>query len=426
MPKKIDPKVKERCVRQVLEHLPEYPSLTAAAEVVARREGVGKESVRRWVLQAQVDGGQRQGATTEELAQIKELKAKVRRLEEDNEILRRASNFLRGGTRPPRSLIVAFIDEMRTEGHAVESICRVLREQGCQIAARTYRQWAGATRPVATRTITDAIVTDRVRDLVWTVDHAGVRRMTPEGLYGRRKMTALVKRADADTSPGSVDRAMRTLGLQGVRRAKGVRTTIPAKDGTRAGDLLDRDFTAEAPNRTWVMDFTYVRTWAGFVYVAFVLDVFAQKIVAWNVAATKAVELVDVPVRMALWQRGREGHPVVRGELIGHADAGSQYTSITFTDHLADEGIRPSIGSVADAYDNALMECVIGLFKTECIRTTVFHPGPYRTIAEVEYATAGWVDWYNNRRLHSTLEMMTPVEYEQVHYAALTREPQPV
>ncbi|WP_156811825.1 IS3 family transposase [Janibacter hoylei] len=426
MPKKIDPKVKERCVRQVLEHLPEYPSLTAAAEVVARREGVGKESVRRWVLQAQVDGGQRQGATTEELAQIKELKAKVRRLEEDNEILRRASNFLRGGTRPPRSLIVAFIDEMRVEGHAVESICRVLREQGCQIAARTYRQWAGATRPVATRTVTDAIVTDRVRDLVWTVDHAGVRRMTPEGLYGRRKMTALVKRADADASPGSVDRAMRALGLQGVRRAKGVRTTIPAKDGTRAGDLLDRDFTAPAPNRTWVMDFTYVRTWAGFVYVAFVLDVFAQKIVAWNVASTKAVDLVDAPVRMALWQRGREGHPVVRGELIGHADAGSQYTSITFTDHLADEGIRPSIGSVADAYDNALMECVIGLFKTECIRTTVFHPGPYRTLAEVEYATAGWVDWYNNTRLHSTLGMMTPVEYEQAHYAVLIREPQPV
>ncbi len=158
----------------------------------------------------------------------------------------------------------------------------------------------------------------------------------------------------------------------------------------------------------------------------FVLDVFAQKIVAWNVASTKVVELVDAPVRMALWQRGREGHPVVRGELIGHADAGSQYTSITFTDHLADEGIRPLIGSVADAYDNALMECVIGLFKTECIRTTVFHPGPYRTLAEVEYATAGWVDWYNNTRLHSTLGMMTPVEYEQAHYAALIREPQPV
>ncbi|GAB6985284.1 hypothetical protein JCM10369A_44750 [Nocardioides pyridinolyticus] len=272
----------------------------------------------------------------------------------------------------------------------------------------------------------DAVVVNQVRDLVWKVDPEGVRRMTPEGLYGRRKMTALVRRTTPFASPGSVDRAMRSLGLQGIRRSKGIRTTIPAKDGNRAGDLLDRDFTAEAPNRTWVMDFTYVRTWAGFVYVAFILDVFAQKIVAWNVAPTKAVELVDAPLRMALWQRAREGRPVVRGELIGHADAGSQYTSITFTEHLADEGIRPSIGTVADAYDNALMECVIGLFKTECIRTTVFHARPYRTIGDVEYATAGWVDWYNNRRLHSSLGMMTPVEFEQAHYAALNREPQPV
>ena len=217
--------------------------------------------------------------------------------------------------------------------------------------------------------------------------------MTPEGLYGRAKMTALVRRTNPDATPGAVDRAMRTLGLQGVRRSKGIRTTIPAKDGKRAGDLLNRDFTATAPNRTWVMDFTYVRTWVGFVYVAFVLDVFAQRIVAWNVASNKAVELVDVPLRMALWQRGREGRPIERDQLIGHADAGSQYTSITFTDHLADAGIRPSIGSVGDAYDNALMECVVGLYKTECIRTTVFHPGPYRTLADVEYATAGWVDW---------------------------------
>ena len=148
---------------------------------------------------------------------------------------------------------------------------------------------------------------------------------------------------------------MTSLGLQGVRRAKGIRTTIPAKDGRRAGDLLDRNFTADAPNRTWVMDFTYVRSWVGFVYVAFILDVFAQRIIAWNVATSKAVELVDVPLRMALRQRSREGHPVVRDELIGHADAGSQYTSITFTDHLADEGIRPSIGSVADAYDKGLV-----------------------------------------------------------------------
>ena len=130
------------------------------------------------------------------------------------------------------------------------------------------------------------------------------------------------------------------------------------------------------------------------MYVAFILDVFAQRIVAWSVAATKAVELFDVPLRMELWQRGREG-------------------------------IRPSVGSVADAY-NALMECVIDRFKTECIRTIVFHPGPYRTLGDVEYPTAGWVDWYNNRRLHGTLGMLTPVEFEQAHYAALNREPQPV
>ncbi len=202
MPKKIDPKVKERCVRQVLEHLPEYSSVTAAAEVVARREGLGKETVRRWVVQAQIDGGQRQGATSQELAEIKDLKAKVRRLEEDNEILRRASIFFAGSS-TPQSLIVAFIDELRAEGHAVESICRVLREQGCRVAARTYREWAQANQAIALRTISDAVVVNQVRDLVWKVDPEGVRRMTPEGLYGRRKMTALVRRATPRASPAA-------------------------------------------------------------------------------------------------------------------------------------------------------------------------------------------------------------------------------
>lgn len=324
---------------------------------------------------------------------------------------------------------MAFIDECRAAGHAVEPVCRVLREQGCQIAARTYRAWREPGQRVAARTVTDALVLNTVRDLAWTVDAdgplAGIRRLTPEGLYGRRKMTALVKRALPGASPGSVDRAMRTLGLNGIRRSKGVRTTIPGKDARRAGDLLNRDFTACAPNRAWVMDFTYVRTWAGFAYVSFIVDVFAQKIVGWHAATCKDVALVTTPLRMALWQRGRDGHPVQRDQLIGHADAGSQYTSITFTEHLDLEGIRPSIGTVADAYDNALMETVIGLFKTECIRTTVFHHGPYRHLADVEWATAGWVDWFNNRRLHSSLDYLTPEEFEQAHYAALTREPQP-
>ena len=326
---------------------------------------------------------------------------------------------------------MGFIDTMRAEGHAVESICRVLREQGCQIAARTYRSWKKPKRAVAARTVTDAHVVDAVRDIAWTtrVDRHGVavRKLGPEGLYGRRKMTAYLRRtAIPEASAGSVDRAMRTLELTGVRRDKGTRTTIPAKDGTRAGDLLDRDFTAAAPNRTWVTDFTYVRTWAGFVYVAFIVDVFAQRIVAWHAATTKQTDLVMIPLRIALWQRGREGHPRIAGELIHHSDAGSQYTSLRLTEHLALEEIRPSIGSVGDAYDNALMESINGLYKAECIRTTVFHDGPYKTIGDVEYATAGWVDWYNNRRLHSTLGNVPPVEYEQAHYAALNREPHPV
>lgn len=154
-------------------------------------------------------------------------------------------------------MICGFIDTMRAEGHAVESVCRVLREQGCQIAARTYRAWKHPDRPVATRTVTDAMVVDAVRELAWTVDErTGRRKLTPEGLYGRRKMTALVRRQRLpEASAGSVDRAMRLLGLSGVRRDKKLRTTIPAKDGKRAGDLLDRDFTAPAPDRVWVTDF---------------------------------------------------------------------------------------------------------------------------------------------------------------------------
>lgn len=324
-------------------------------------------------------------------------------------------------------MIVAFIDDQRAHGHAVESICRVLREQGLQIAARTYRAWRRVNQAVADRTVSDALVVDVVRDLAWRVDErTGVRKMTPEGLYGRRKMTALVRRRRfPGASAGAVDRAMRLLGLAGVRRDKGIQTTIPGKDGKRAGDLLDRDFTAPAPNRTWVTDFTYVRTWAGWVYVAFIVDVFAQRIVAWHAATCKDVDLVMTPLRMAIWSRDQDGHPVVDQELIHHSDAGSQYTSLRFTEHLELEGIRPSIGSIGDAYDNALMETINGLYKAECIRTTIFHAGPYKSITDVEFATAAWVEWYNHARLHGSLGMMSPVEFETAHYATLNRAPQP-
>lgn len=144
---------------------------------------------------------------------------------------------------------------------------------------------------------------------------------------------------------------------------------------------------------------------------------FSQRIVGWNISTRRDVELVDVPVRMALWQRDRAGHPIEKNQLIAHSDAGSQYTSIRFTEHLHLQGIRPSIGSVGDAYDNALMETVNGIYKTECVRTDVFHQRPYKTSEDVEFATAAWFHWYNTRRLHGSLGMLTPDEYETAHYA---------
>lgn len=287
--------------------------------------------------------------------------------------------------------MVGFIDTLRAEGYAVESICRVLRQQGCQIAARTYRAWQ--RQQPAARTVSDAMVMNAILDASFSTDADGRRRLTPEGLYGRRKMTAYLRRTGFEVAVCTVDRCMRTLGRTGVRRGKKVRTTIPADNGQRASDLLDRKFTATEPNRIWVADFSYVRTWAGFVYVAFIVDVFAQRIVGWHVSTSKATDLVMIPLRMALWLRNYEGHPAEVGQLIHHSDRGSQYTSFRFTEHLATEQIVPSVGSVGDAYDNALMECVIGLYKTECINTDVFHNRPYKTLADVEYATAGWVDW---------------------------------
>ena len=309
---------------------------------------------------------------------------------------------------------MAFIDQMRRAGFAVASTCTVLTTQGCPVAARTYRAWKQPGRPVAARTISDAQLVNALR----------ATRGTPEQLYGRRKMTAYLRRQGFNVAACTVDRLMRELGINGVVRGKGVRTTLPAKDADRAPDLLKRDLTALAPNRRGIADFTYVRTWAGFAFVAFVVDGYAQRIMARHAATTKATALVLTCVRMAIWQRAREGHPVTTG-LVPHADAGSQYTPLRFTEHLALEGIAPSIGSVGDALDNALMESMIGLYKTECIRPGPFHHGPLRTLGDVESATMAWVDWYNNRRLHGSLGMIPPVEHEEAYYRqAATPQPE--
>ncbi|MDQ1576856.1 MAG: putative transposase [Microbacteriaceae bacterium] len=310
-------------------------------------------------------------------------------------------------------MILAFIEGQRLNGRAVESVCRVLRSQGVQIAARTYRSWKTAS-PSA-RDVTDAVIVDAL------LATAG----TPEGLYGRRKMTAHLRRHGLEVSKRQVDRLMRQEGLTGLVRGRGIRTTVQDKHADRAPDLLDRDFTAARPNLRWVADFTYVRTWGGFAYVAFVIDCYSRAIVGWHAATTKQTPLVTSALRMGLWRRDRAGQAVEDG-LVHHSDAGSQYTSIHFAETLALEGVAASIGSIGDAYDNALAESTIGLFKNEAIRDdSPFRAGPLRTLDDVEWVTIAWVDWYNTRRLHSTLGDVPPEEFEASYYADLNTPSQP-
>lgn len=304
---------------------------------------------------------------------------------------------------------------MRAEGHRVESICRVLTERGVQVAPRTYRNWK--TAPPSQRTVTDAHLTNALRGSVGTA----------EGLYGRRKMTMHLRRQGHQVAACTVDRLMRDEGLSGAVRGRRHRTTVPGgKDTKRAPDLVDRDFTAEAPNRKWVTAFTYCRTWAGFVYVALVIDCFSRAIVGWHAATVKDTAMVTTALKMALWRRDHTGHAVNEG-LIPHSDAGSQYTSILFAETLVLEGIAASIGSIGDAYDHALAESTIGLFKTEVMaKNNPFHAGPYKSIEDVEYATMEWVDWFNRSRLHSRLEYLTPDEFEAAYYAQpSTPQPEP-
>jgi putative transposase len=274
--------------------------------------------------------------------------------------------------------------------------------------------------------VTDAEIVDRLRALR-TGGPGG--RPAPEILYGRRKMTDWLNRglaADgaAPTSKHTVDRLMRQLGMRGLVRGRGVRTTVPAGGGgRRAADLLQRRFGTNAPNLAWVTDFTYVASWAGFVYVAFAVDLYSRAIVGWSAGTVKDVAFVEACLRMALWRRDHTGRPVPAG-MIHHSDAGSQYTSIRFTETLALQGLSASIGSVGDAYDNAVAESVIGLYKNEAIAAgSPFRTGPLRTLADVETVTMDYVDWYNNRRLHSRLGNLTPEEYEQAYYALPTGPP---
>ena len=236
------------------------------------------------------------------------------------------------------------------------------------------------------------------------------------GVYGARKVWLTLNREGVEVARCTVERLMTDLGLRGAVRGKATTTTIADPGAARPADLVGRRFAPVAPNRLWVADLTYVSTWSGFAYVAFVTDAYARRILGWRVASTMATTMVLVPIEQAVRTRQRDGILDLK-DVVHHTDRGSQYTSIRFTERLAEAGIQPSVGAVGSSYDNALAETINGLYKTELIK-----PGkPWRTVEDVELATARWVDWFNHRRLYEYCGDVPPAELETAYYAQQTR-----
>jgi len=294
--------------------------------------------------------------------------------------------------------MIAFIDAHR-DAYGVEPICRVL-----PIAPSTWHEHA------ARRADPSRLPARAKRDEVLKEE---VRRVFDEnfGVYGVRKVWRQMKREGFDIARCTVARLMKSMGLQGVIRGKPVKTTISDKAAPCPLDKVNRQFQAPAPNRLWVSDFTYVSTWRGFVYVAFVIDAYARRIVGWRVSRTAHAGFVLDALEQALHDR----RPIHGGGLVHHSDRGVQYVSIKYTERLAEAGIEPSVGSVGDSYDNALAETINGLYKTEVIHRR----GPWRSFEAVEFATLEWVDWFNSRRLLEPIGNIPPAEAEERYYAML-------
>ncbi len=306
--------------------------------------------------------------------------------------------------------MIAFIDEHR-ETFGVEPMCRVLSEHGLHVAPSTY--YAAKTRPPSARAVRDEELLVEIRR-VWSEHRKGRR------LYGARKVWNELRREGIVVARCTVERLMRVNGIVGARRDKGFKTTRPDAAAVRPPDLVQRNFHASKPNRLWVVDFTYVPTWSGMAFTAFVSDVFSRRIVGWRTASSMPTELPLDALKMALWTRDSNGEPV-RG-VIHHSDAGSQYPSIRYSNNLDDAGALASIGTVGDSFDNAMAESVIGLYKRECVR----HDGPFRTVDELELATLDWVDWFNHDRLHGALGHVPPIEFEEQHYRQINAQQHPL
>ena len=292
--------------------------------------------------------------------------------------------------------MIGFIDDQR-QAYGVEPICKVL-----PIAPSTYHAHvAGRNDPakLSERARRDAVLKTEI-DRVFRDNYA---------VYGVRKVWRQMKREGFDVARCTVARLMKAHGLQGVIRGKSVRTTVSDKAAPCPLDLVNRQFRAPRPNVLWLSDFTYVATWQGFVYVAFVIDAYARRIVGWRVSRTAHAGFVLDALEQALHDR----KPVQRGGLVHHSDRGVQYVSIKYTERLAEAGIEPSVGSVGDSYDNALAETINGLYKAEVIHRR----GPWRSFEAVEFATLEWVDWFNNRRLLEPIGNIPPAEAEERYYA---------
>jgi putative transposase len=294
-------------------------------------------------------------------------------------------------------VIVAYIDAYKGE-LGVEPICKVLTEAGTQIAPSTY--YAAKTRPPSAREVSDLARTALIEQV----------HRDNYSVYGARKVHAELQRQGHPVARCTVERLMRKAGLRGITRAKGPRTTVPGTGPETRPDLVDRTFRAPAPDRLWVADITYCRTFAGWVYAAFVIDVFSRRVVGWQLSTSLRTDLALDALEMGLWSRQHEGRDT--SGLIHHSDKGVQYVAIRYTQRLADAGVVASVGSTGDSYDNALAEAFNSLFKAELIRNR----GPWRSIDDLEIAVAEYIDWFNHRRLHGEIGTIPPVEYENDHY----------
>ncbi len=289
--------------------------------------------------------------------------------------------------------MTTFIDEQRVT-FGVEPICQTL-----EIAPSSY--YAARSRPPSARSLRDEQLNADISRI-----HQG-----NYAVYGARKLWRALRRERITVGRDQVGRLMRGLGLRGAVRGKRVRTTVPAQVAERPADLVKRSFSAPAPNRLWVADLTYVSTWAGFCYTAFVIDVFSRAIVGWRVSSSLRAELALDALEMAIWSRRTSD----LAGLVHHSDRGVQYLAIRYTERLADAGAVTSVGSKGDSYDNALAESVNGLYKTELIRAQ----GPWRTADQVELATAAWVAWWNADRLHGACGDVPPAEFEAAYHQRL-------